>query len=152
GFATYLQGNEPLTKRLCTGERAFLAPLSIPPPQKEDAVILWLSHILTTEKALTLSSTELEATWCTLERILNSRRLQALCQNHWLCPITSSLTETLVSTLSDDNSTNGVRRNVVGVCHAILNNSSLAPLIMHHAEHCYKLLNGLIHWMLLGNK
>lgn len=145
-----LHGSEPLQERLVLAERAFLAPLNVPVMHKEDVVVIWLSQLLT-NKSLTLDLEDLEAVWRTMNTILNSRRLKALCSNNWLCPISSSFAETLVDIINSSLE-DTIRENAIIACHVLLSNPVLAPLITRSAEHCIFLTKGLIQWLVEGHQ
>lgn len=144
-----LQGPEPLATRLHVGEKTFLAPLKVPVSQKEDVVVLWLSQLLTS-KVGSLSAEDQVAAWTTLSTLLASKRLKALCANNWVCPITSTFTETLVDVININSNTE-LRGKAVSVCHSLMTNPVLAPLVTHSLGRCLLLSKGLITWLLEGN-
>ncbi|KAG7160257.1 uncharacterized protein LOC121876485 [Homarus americanus] len=150
GLKARLYSSEPLQERLSLGERAFLAPLNVLVTQKEDVVIMWLSELLA-NKALTLNTEDLEAAWRTVDTLLNTRRLKALCNNSWLCPISSNFIEALVDIINS-SSEDSVREAAVKVCHTMMSNLVLAPLITHSHDHCIFLIKGLVNWLLEGHK
>nr|XP_045617905.1 uncharacterized protein LOC123770265 [Procambarus clarkii]XP_045617906.1 uncharacterized protein LOC123770265 [Procambarus clarkii]XP_045617907.1 uncharacterized protein LOC123770265 [Procambarus clarkii] len=150
GLRSCLYGPESLEERLSLGERAFLAPLNVPVSHKEDVVIIWLSQLVT-NKVLTLNSADLKAVLRTMNNILNSRRLKALCSNNWFCPISSSFTETLVDIINS-SSEDSLREGAIELCHTLLSNPAVAPLVTHSAHHCLSLTKGLINWLIEGHK
>ncbi|KAK8399199.1 hypothetical protein O3P69_003369 [Scylla paramamosain] len=144
-----LHGPEPLCVRLNVAEKAFLAPLKAPVAQKEDVVILWLTNLLT-NKAVALTTEEQVAAWTTLSTLLGSQRLKALCSINWVCPVTSSFTENLVDVINSSADT-ALREKAVIVCHCLMSNPVLAPLVTHSLSHCLLLCKGLIAWLLEGH-
>ncbi|XP_045129896.1 uncharacterized protein LOC123515415 isoform X2 [Portunus trituberculatus] len=144
-----LHGTEPLCVRLSLAEKAFLAPLKAAVAQKEDVVILWLANLLT-KKAVALTTEEQLAAWTTLSTILSSQRLKALCSINWVCPITSSFTETLVDVINSSADT-ALREKAVMICHCLMSNPLLAPLVTHSLNHCLLLSKGLVAWLLEGH-
>ncbi|XP_071515619.1 uncharacterized protein [Panulirus ornatus] len=150
GLRIHLYGCDSLQDRLHFAEKAFLAPLNVPAINKEDVVIKWLSQLLT-DKAITLSSEDLVAAWRTMNTLLSSRRLKALCKNSWLCPLSSSFIETVVDVINSGLE-DIVREGAIKVCHTMVSNPTLAPLVTHSSEHCLFLTKGLIKWLLEGHK
>ncbi|KAK4310865.1 hypothetical protein Pmani_017598 [Petrolisthes manimaculis] len=145
----YLSGSDPLQSRLKVAEKAFLIQLKLPTVQKEDVVVVWLSQLLT-DKAMTLTSEDLLASWKTMQSVLGSRRLNALCSINWLCPIKSSFIEALVDIINS-RAEDTVLESALDVCGILLKNPALAPLITHSPAYCFLLCKGVIKWLLEGH-
>ncbi|XP_076043186.1 uncharacterized protein LOC143026525 [Oratosquilla oratoria] len=128
-LSLYLEGKDSLLKRLDGASNAFFAPLNIPPPQKEDVVITWLTQLAISKKINTFTSEEVEKIWGTLKKILSSQRFESLILNRWLCPITSSFIQTLACTIRDKGVSHSVREKAVGVCGVLAASPHLSHLL-----------------------